>query len=1119
MTARIGHWLIAGAAAVLLFGGPGASLAQAQRTGTIQGIILDATPQRPLASARVVVQGTDLGAITNDQGRYQIRGVPIGVHTLEIELLGYTTTTRRVEVAEGQTVTANVAIEQTAVMLQGLVVTGVSGGAIEQLKVPFSVERMDVSQMPVPNVNPLSQFQGKGAGANIASISGRPGVAPAVILRGPTSINGEDRGQEPLYVVDGIVLSSGIADLNPADIESVEIVKGAAASTLFGSRAAAGVISITTKRASGFQDQVSFNVRSEVGFNDIERDFGIARYHTYLLDVTGTRFCVQDGLADRNFVCSRTVDYRAEQKRVNDVPGDFALTPVGFPVDLGATTQGDILRRAFLATKWPGKMYNAVAQLVVPKPFVTNDVSMMGRMGSTSFFTSVGHTRHAGAVQGLDGYERLSGRVNVTHRIGDDWSVDVSSFFSRATLDGTDQEEGGTGWFRLTRTPAIVDITQRDSYGRLYIRTNLSGQGGTQNENPLYSFENRDREDVRWRILAGTTVRYTPLPWLEADANFNLDRLNLNFKQFHNRGFRSTNPNPGTNNGLIFNGTNNTQSINASVGGTVRPQLLDRLHSRFTARWLFEQEDIDNRDFIGQFLRVKDVQSGENSTQNQQISSERMRTRQMSFAGGAFFDLMDRYEFDFAVRHDGNSRFGAGRRWQTYGRASGAWLVSREPWFPEGRVSALKLRASYGTAGQAPNYVAQYETYEIGSGGSLSPQTLGNPELRPEVSREVEFGGDIQLFNRVDVSLTYANALTDNQILPVPTSVATGFPQQWQNAGALRSKTWEASLTVPILTNPEGLRWTARANYARNRTVIERLDVQPFLIGTDLQATGEIIRIEEGLRYGTIVGRRFMRSCKELPVEFQSQCGGPTSAFQKNDEGWLVWVGEGNNPRMGITHNLWNAVLPASQAPYGVQLGWGLPILIRNPETGSPELGPVGHALPDYRIGISQTLEYKNFSLYALVEGAFGQSVWNQGKHWSYLDFLSHELDQGNKSVEQAKPIGYYYRAGSGPGGGSGIGGFYDILTPNNRTTEDASVVKLREVALSYRLGRVASFGDWTLTLVGRNLKTWTDYSGFDPEVGIGSSGGAAGSGLINAIDAFTFPQPRTVSFAISTRF
>src|SRR5690606_41868312 len=112
MTGRIGHWLIAGAAAVLLLGGPGASTAQAQRTGTIQGIILDATTQRPLASARIVVQGTDLVAITNDQGRYLIRGVPVGPQVLEVELRGYTTPARRGEVAEGQIGPASVAPEE-----------------------------------------------------------------------------------------------------------------------------------------------------------------------------------------------------------------------------------------------------------------------------------------------------------------------------------------------------------------------------------------------------------------------------------------------------------------------------------------------------------------------------------------------------------------------------------------------------------------------------------------------------------------------------------------------------------------------------------------------------------------------------------------------------------------------------------------------------------------------------------------------------------------------------------------------------------------------------------------------------------------------------------------------
>jgi hypothetical protein len=222
---------------------------------------------------------------------------------------------------------------------------------------------------------------------------------------------------------------------------------------------------------------------------------------------------------------------------------------------------------------------------------------------------------------------------------------------------------------------------------------------------------------------------------------------------------------------------------------------------------------------------------------------------------------------------------------------------------------------------------------------------------------------------------------------------------------------------------------------------------------------------------------------------------------------------------MGITHNLWNALLPASQAPYGVQASWGMPILVRE-ENGSPRLMPLGHALPDYRLGFANTIQFKRISLYSLVEGAFGQSVYNEGRHWSYLDFLSDDVDQFGKSIEDAKPIGYYYRAGPGPGGNnSGLGGFYDILGPNNRFVEDASYVKLRELAVSYNVGRVRNLGDWTLSVIGRNLKTWTDYQGFDPEVGASNSGGASGSGLINAVDAFTFPQTRTLSFVLSATF
>jgi hypothetical protein len=223
---------------------------------------------------------------------------------------------------------------------------------------------------------------------------------------------------------------------------------------------------------------------------------------------------------------------------------------------------------------------------------------------------------------------------------------------------------------------------------------------------------------------------------------------------------------------------------------------------------------------------------------------------------------------------------------------------------------------------------------------------------------------------------------------------------------------------------------------------------------------------------------------------------------------------------MGITDNLWNAVLPGASAPWGAQLSYGMPMLVRDDCASGvcpPGLRPLGHALPDYRVGMSHTVTFKRLSLYGLVDGAYGQKSYNQGRHWSYLDFLSRDVDQSGKSLQTAKPLGYYYRVGPSDNG-AGIGGFYDILGPNSRFVEDAGFMKLRELSASYHVGNVGK-GDFTLSVIGRNLKTWTKYRGFDPEVGAAVSGGQSGSGLINAVDAFTFPQLRTLSFVVTACF
>jgi hypothetical protein len=275
-------------------------------------------------------------------------------------------------------------------------------------------------------------------------------------------------------------------------------------------------------------------------------------------------------------------------------------------------------------------------------------------------------------------------------------------------------------------------------------------------------------------------------------------------------------------------------------------------------------------------------------------------------------------------------------------------------------------------------------------------------------------------------------------------------------------------------------------------------------------------------RFGNVWGRRFYRNCGEMRAEMQGSCG-DGKAFQINDQGYVVWVGAGNTPRDGITKNLWQTVLPGTQSPFGdkVPLYFGMPIVDR-PLRGEPGEGGginqvIGNTLPDFRFTYSNNITYKRFTLYGLLDGTVGHEIYNQGEGWGLLDFSSSTFDAASQTVESAKPMGYQWRAG--PSESTGIGGFYDVLGPNNYVLETASFAKIREISLTYKLGPVAKVGDWTVGIIGRNLKTFTNYSGLDPETGATGGNNQSGSGLINQVDAFGFPTLRTFTLSLSTRF
>jgi len=511
-------------------------------------------------------------------------------------------------------------------------------------------------------------------------------------------------------------------------------------------------------------------------------------------------------------------------------------------------------------------------------------------------------------------------------------------------------------------------------------------------------------------------------------------------------------------------------------------------------------------------------------------NSSTTSVRNLGVVGGVNLDWKNRYIVEGTYRYDGSSLFGAGNRWAPFGRISGVWIASEEPWWEVPGLSEFRVRASLGTAGNTPNFTAQYETYSCSASGCSLGQA-GNSQLKPETTTEAEMGVDFTLFNRLGFELTHARSTTVDQILNVPTPSTLGFSTQWKNAGTLANRTWEAAFTLPVVTTAD-LQWDMRFAYDRTISAITELNMPEYFTNAGLgSGNGSFFLISDRRdksngyavnRIGNIWGRKFYRSCSELPASVQASCG-PTGDYQVNDRGYVVWVGAGNTWRDGITKNLWQTKLPAAGSPWNYPLFFGHPIVDRplrgEAGEGTGRLQVIGNTLPDFRLGWTNNITWGKLTAYVLFDGTFGHEINNQAEGWGIFDFNASSMDQGPQkggvTVENAKPVGYSWRVGGAEG--VGTGGLYDILGPNSYNVETGSYVKIREASLSYKLGSIAGAGDWTVSFIGRNLFTFTNYTGMDPEIGV--SGGPSGSGFINQIDAFGFPTLRTFTLAVSTRF
>ncbi|MCI0432925.1 MAG: SusC/RagA family TonB-linked outer membrane protein [Gemmatimonadetes bacterium] len=1038
---------IVGALALVAMG----ALPVAAQTGQIQGQVTDRSSQQPLVGAQVFLDGTTYGSLTQENGRYAIPNVPPGVYTVRVQLLGHAPgREENVRVVAGQTANVNFALGITALKLEEVVVTG-TADPIAGVKVPFTVGKVTKADLPVPAVTAESSLQGRVAGVRVVKPTGQPGSGADVLLRGATSIT---KNNEPLYVVDGVILAASLVDLDAQDIESIEVVKGAAAASLYGSRASAGVIQITTNRGRDVQEgQTRIMVRSEYGFNQLE--------------------------LRRNYITSHH-HYR--------VSGNSWVDATGNPVDksLRAADADLIADNAY-----PGPIFNHLDRFFNDGSFLTTSVSIAQNTRNTNFMASFNTRNDEGVVNGIcdpdlfrnaggvpdecgnDGASLYGLRLNLDHRLRDDLNFSVSSYYSRHYQE----DYGGADvFYNIMFQPPDVDLLTPNEDGQPFL---IQPDPFTLQANPLYAIAYADNQDYRSRYSGSLTTRYSPANWFSLEANFSYDRSDRNENNYTPLGFKNL---TSASTGSVTRRAELEHALNANLTASLLRSFGD-LTMRTKLQYLIEREVLDERQGAGNTLAVKGVEDIDVAV-NESGFSNYEDIRSAGFFAITGLDYRGKYIGEALIRRDGSSLFGEEDRWHTYYRGSAAWRMSEEPWWFIPALNEFKLRYSIGTAGGRPDFGNRFEVWSVSS-GSVSKGTLGNKLLRPEHQTEQEFGIDMIMNNRYSMQLVYAKSKVEDQLLEVPLPGLYGYSTQWQNAGTLESSTYEATLETMLVQRP-GFQWSMNVVADRTRSEITEFDRGCY---------GTTPYYCAGYQIGTLRGYRFLDALDQVAAKHPNA----VSQFDINDDGLVVWVGEGNTYKDGIAKGLWGSKAVVD----GVNYDWGLPF-VEIDEAGIDALVPIGDVNPEFHLGMSQNVQWRGFNLFALVDGTFGGDIYNNTRQWAYRDNTHADYDQFGRPDELKKPVTYYQR----------------VYRTNSRTSwfvEDGSYVKLRELSLQYSFNRNQLGGLFgglgmerlTVGLIGRNLWTITDYTGFDPEVG----------SIRAAFDGFDYPNFRTFTIKMDVQF
>ena len=984
---------------------PAAAAAQAPQTGIVRGRVVDATGGQPVNSVQVIIAGTTVGTLTGANGEFILPSVPAGPRTVIARRIGYSERRQDITVTAGQTTTVEFSMALAATTLSDVVVTGVAAPT-ERRALGNSIESIvgeEVSEAPAATAIDQA-LQGKITGAVISENSGQPGGGVSVRLRGTNSILG---GAEPLYVVDGVIvdntsealvslganatrgdaaLSNRIADLDPGDVERIEVLKGAAAAALYGSRANNGVIQIFTKR--GRSGDAVFTYSTEVSSGKTPE--------RYALNMAGT------------------------------------------------ATAADTVIRNTLNVGDPVERFDPQDQIFRSAVSTNNRLSVAGGTGGTSYFFSGGYQNEEGVVRSSD-YWRLNLRANLNQQITERLDLTVRGNYVRSHADFITEGEQTNGVLTsIVFTPTIYDPSFDETTGQFPYNPVLG-------PNPLVVLNEFEAPEDVTRFVGGFEARFQPIP--------NLSIRYLAGVDDYRREVRFLQP---------------PRTINASFVGSVQApvQFSRQFNNDLLASydWRISPEigmstgaglryTADNREILRAAATGLPPEQTLVGGATQSAGQERSEIRTIGGYLEQRLNWNERLYLTGGINFDASSAFGDDERLQFFPRIGLSYVVDEEPAF-EGSfgsvLSSLRLRAAYGqTGGQPPGAYTRFDNFVntsfAGRPGLVASTTVGNPNLKPERQREYELGFDLGLLeDRAQLEFTYYDKRTSDLVLSVPVPRSTGALNQFQNIGVLTNKGVEISLNTININRPN-FTWRSRISYAANRNRIEQLAAS-----SDTLVFGYLNAVIEGQPVGVFYG----------------------GTYARDDDGNIIYRNVTADSLLLPVRALDTLTLPGNvtSTPFANRI--------------------IGDPNPDFTASFSNTFDLpQGIQVSFLLDGRFGNDVANFTRR--ITEFF------GSDAILEREARGDTVRQTFGRNPAGRINIYEEYI-------EDGSFVKLREVAVSKRFE-----GDWlrrvgaesvVLRLAGRNLHTWTDYRGLDPEVNLFSAQTVA-----RGVDFATIPLPRTL--------